>query len=266
MFRSGARGDGLCRRSLGLCQVAAGCDAIASMDIPRSPYSGYRFPPEIISYCVWLYFRFSVSYRDVEELMAERGVTVTYESIRAWCYKFGRDYAKRIRARRGQLGDRWHLDEVHLKIDGRLQYLWRAVDQDGSVLDILVQPRRDKMAAARFFKKLLRGLRYVPRVVVTDRLASYIAPCAELLPNTVHRRDKGLNNRAENSHQPTRERERRMRGFKSAAHAQRFLSIFGLVTDLFGVGRHLLSARNYREALRRRFVEWRSIVGEAAPT
>ena len=189
------------------------------MNIPRSPYSGYRFPPEIISYCVWLYFRFSVSYRDIEELMAERGVTVTYESIRAWCYKFGQDYAKRIRARRGQLGDTWHLDEVYLKIDGRLQYLWRAVDQDGSVLDILVQPRRDKNAAARFFKKLLRGLRYAPRVVVTDRLASYIAPCAELLPNTVHRRDKGLNNRAENSHQSTRERERRMRGFKSAGHA-----------------------------------------------
>jgi putative transposase len=183
------------------------------MNIPRSPYSGYRFSPEIISYCVWLYFRFSVSYRDIEELVAERGVTVTYESIRAWCYKFGRDYATRIRARRGQLGDTWHLDEVYLKIDGRLQYLWRAVDQDGSVLDILVQPRRDKKAAARFFKKLLRGSRYAPRVVVTDRLASYIAPCAALLPNTVHRRDKGLNNRAENSRQPTRERERRMRGF-----------------------------------------------------
>jgi putative transposase len=234
------------------------------MNILRSPYSGYRFPPEIISYCVWLYFRFSVSYRDIEELMAERGVAVTYETIRAWCYKFGQDYAKRIRARRGRLGDTWHLDEVYLKIDGRLQYLWRAVDQDGSVLDILVQPRRDKKAAARFFKKLLRGSRYAPRVVVTDRLASYIAPCAELLPNTMHRRDKGLNNRAENSHQSTRERERRMRGFKSAGHAQRFLSIFGLVADLFGVGRHLLSASNYRAALSRRFIEWRSIAGVPA--
>ena len=231
------------------------------MRSPPSPYHGYRFPPEIISYCVWLYFRFSVSYRDIEELMAERGVIVTYETIRARCYKFGKDYAKRIRARRGQLGDTWHLDEVYLKIEGRLQYLWRAVDQDGSVLDILVQPHRDKQAAARFFKKLLRGLRYAPRVVVTDRLASYIAPCAEFLPNTVHRRDKGLNNRAENSHQSTRERERRMRGFKSAGHAQRFLSIFGLVADLFGVGRPLLSASNYRAALSRRFMEWRSIAG-----
>ncbi|TMH32114.1 MAG: IS6 family transposase, partial [Betaproteobacteria bacterium] len=113
---------------------------------------------------------------------------------RTWCYKFGQDYAKRIRARRGQLGDTWHLDEVYLSIGGRLQYLWRAVDQDGSILDILVQPRRDKKAAARFFKKLLRRLRYAPRVVVTDRLASYSAPCAELLPNTAHRRDKGMNN------------------------------------------------------------------------
>jgi putative transposase len=121
-----------------------------------------------------------------------------------------------------------------------------------------------KKAAARFFKKLLRGLKYAPRVVVTDRLASYSAPCAELLPNTVHRRDKGLNIRAENSHQSTRERERRMRGFKSAGHAHRFLSIFGLVADLFGVDRHLLSAPNYRAALSRRSIEWRSIAGVPA--
>jgi putative transposase len=191
-------------------------------------------------------------------------VTVTYETIRTWCYKFSQDYAKRIRVRRGQLGDTWHLDEVYLKIDGRLQYLWRAVDQDSSVLDILVQPHRSKKAAARFFKKLLRGSSYAPRVVVTDRLASYNAPCAELLPSTVHRREKGLNNRAENSHQTARERQRRMRGFKSAGHAQRFLSIFGSVADLFAVGRHSLSASNYRAALSRRFIEWRSIAGVPA--
>lgn len=234
------------------------------MDTHASPYRGYRFPPEIIAHCVWMYFRFSLSYRDVEVLMSERGVSVTYETIRAWCERFGRDYAKRIRTRRGKLGDTWHLDEVFIKIGGRLQYLWRAVDQDGSVLDILVQSRRSKKAAARFFRKLLRGLRYAPRVVVTDKLASYRAPCAELLPNTAHRRDKGLNNRAENSHQPTRERERRMRGFKSARHAQRFLSIFGMITDLFSVGRHLLSAINYRAALSRRFVEWRQVAGVSA--
>ena len=234
------------------------------MDDPRLTYRGYRFPPEIISYCVWVYFRFSVSYRDVEELMAERGVTVTYETIRAWCERFGRDYAKRIRARRGKLGDTWHMDEVFIKIGGRLQYLWRAVDQDGSVLDILVQSHRNKKAAARFFRKLLRRMKYAPRVVVTDKLASYRAPCAKFLPNSVHRRDKGLNNRAENSHQPTRERERRMRGFKSPQHAQRFLSIFGMIADLFSVGRHLLTAPSYRAALRRRFVEWRELTGVPA--
>ena len=156
------------------------------------------------------------------------------------------------------------MDEVFIKIGGRLQYLWRAVDQDGSVLDILVQSHRNKKAAARFFKKLLRRMKYAPRVVVTDKLASYRAPCAKFLPNSVHRRDKGLNNRAENSHQPTRERERRMRGFKSPRHAQRFLSIFGMIADLFSVGRHLLTAPSYRAALRRRFVEWRELTGVPA--
>jgi len=193
--------------------------------------------------------------------MAERGVVVTYETIPAWCERLGRTYAKGIRARHGKLGDTWHLDEVFIKIGGRLHYLWRAVDQDGNVLDVLVQSRRNKKAATRFFRKLLQGLRYAPRVVVTDKLLSYNAPFAQLLPNTVHRRDKGLNNRAENSHQPTRQREKRMRGFKSARHAQRFLSIFGMIADLFSVGRHQLSAVNYRTALRRRFVEWRDVAG-----
>jgi putative transposase len=213
---------------------------------------------------VWLYFRFSVSYRDIEELMAKRGVTVTYETIRAWCYKFGQDYAKRIRARRGQLGDTWHRDEVYLKIGGRLQYLWRAVNQDGSVLDILVQPHRGKEAAARFFKKLLRGLRYAPRVVVTDRLASYTAPCAELLPNTVHRRDKGLNNRAQNSHQSTRKRERRMRGFKFSRACP------ALPVDLWPgrrsvrCGPSLAVGAELSGSFEPQFIEWRSIAGVPA--
>lgn len=171
------------------------------MKTKRSAYAGYRFPPEVIRHCVWVYFRFSLSYRDVEEMMAERGIIVTYETIRAWCEKFGRDYAKRIRMRRGRLGDVWHLDEVYLRINGHMQYLWRAVDQDGSVLDILVQSKRDKKAAGRFFRKLLRGLRYAPRVVVTDKLRSYDAPCVTLLPSARHLRGKGQNNRAENSHQ-----------------------------------------------------------------
>ncbi|MGC5808093.1 IS6 family transposase [Ralstonia pseudosolanacearum] len=236
------------------------------MKTPASPYHGHRFPAAIISHCVWLYFRFPLSYRDVEEMMAERGVVVSYETIRAWCEKFGRHYAKQIRVRRGRLGDTWHLDEVFLKIGGRLQYLWRAVDQDGSVLDILVQPKRDKRAAERFFRKLLRGEGYAPRVVVTDKLASYTAPCAKLVCGAMHVRDKGANNRAENSHQPTRVRERRMRRFKSAAHAQRFLLTFGMVHDLFSVSRHTLSAENARLARARRFEEWRYIAGIAPET
>src|ERR1700694_420277 len=168
-----------------------------------SPYKGHRFPAEIIGHCVWLYFRFSLSFRDVEEMMAERGVVVSYETIREWCQKFGQSYAKRLRARRGHLGDRWHLDEVFLKIQGKLQYLWRAVDQDGEVLDILVQSRRNKRAAKKFFRKLLKGLQYVPRAIITDKLRSYAAAKAEVMPSVDHHQQKRLNNRAVNSHQPT---------------------------------------------------------------
>ena len=226
-----------------------------------SPYKGHRFPAETISHCVWLYFRFSLSFRDVEEMMAERGVVVSYESIREWCLKFGAAYAKRIRAYGARPGDRWHLDEVFLKIQGKLQYLWRAVDQDGDVLDILVQSRRNKQAAKKFFRKLLKVLQYVPRVIVTDKLRSYAAAKAEILPSVQHEQHMGLNNRAENSHQPTRERERRMRGFKSPGQAQRFLSSFGVITSFFRPGRHLLAAANYREIMRRRFTQWRELVG-----
>ena len=194
-------------------------------------------------------------------MMAERGVTVSYESVREWCLKFGGTYTKQIRSRRGRLGDRWHLDEVFLRINGKLQYLWRAVDQDGEVLDILVQPRRNKQAAKKFFRKLMKGLQYLPRVIVTDKLRSYEAAKAEVMPSVEHHRDKGLNNRAENSHQPTRERERRMRGFKSAGQAQRFLSSFGVIASFFRPGRHLLTARHYREIIRHRFTQWRELVG-----
>ena len=139
---------------------------------PPPSYTGHRFPPEIISHAVWLYFRFALSYRDVEELLAERGVTVTYESIRRWCLKFGQAYANELRRRRPRPGDKWHLDEVFIRINGETHYLWRAVDQHGEVLDILVQSRRNKRAARKFFRKLLKGLEYVPRVLITDKLAS----------------------------------------------------------------------------------------------
>ena len=209
---------------------------------------------------VWLYFRFSLSYRDVEEIMAERGVILSYEAVRDWALKFGGLYSKRMRSRAARPGDHWHLDEVYLSINGKLQYLWRAVDQDGEVLDILVQPRRNKQAAKKFFRKLLSKLQYVPRLIVTDKLRSYAAAKEEILPDTRHIQDKGKNNRAENSHQPTRERERRMRGFKSAGHAQRFLASFGTISSFFKVGRHLLAAKNYRELMSKRFNQWTEIV------
>src|SRR5499433_2908713 len=162
-------------------------------------YKNHRFPGEIISHAVWLYFRFCLSFRDVEELLLERGVVVTYEAIRQWCAKFGQAYANQLRRRRPRPGDKWHLDEVFVKIDGTIHYLWRAVDQHGNVLDVLVQPRRNALAAKRFFRRLLKGLRYVPRVLVTDKLASYQVAHRELMSSVEHRRSRYLNNRAENS-------------------------------------------------------------------
>ena len=193
-------------------------------------------------------------------MMAVRGVVLTYETVRYWAQKFGAIYAKRLRARAARPRDRWHLDEVYLSINGELQYLWRAVDQDGEVLDILVQPRRNRQAARKFFCKLLKGQRYAPRFIITDKLGSYAADRAEVLPDVAHLSDKRDNNRAENSHQPTRERERRMRGFKSAGHAQRLLATFGVVSSFFRPGRHTLKAVNYREIMRRRLAEWSQMV------
>jgi putative transposase len=226
-----------------------------------NPYKRHRFPAEIISHCVWLYFRFCLSYRDVEELMAERGVILTYEAVRYWCRKFGQAYANQLRRRQPRPGDKWHLDEVFLTINGERHYLWRAVDQDGHVLDLLVQRRRDKHAAKRFFRKLVKGLTYVPRVIITDKLASYGAAKRELLPSIEHRQHRYLNNRAENSHQPTRQRERIMRRFKSAGHAQRFLASYGTIISHFRPRRHQLRACNYREAMIQRFQSWREITG-----
>ena len=204
------------------------------MSVP--PYHLVRCPPaEIISHCVWLYFRFSQSFRDAQEMMLKRGVVVSHEAIRLWYLKFGAEYTRRLRHRRGRCGDTWHLDEVVCKINGQLVYLWRAVDQEGEVLDILVQSRRNANAAKRFFGKLLKGLQYSPRALITDQLASYTSAHREIIPAVEHRRGGRLNNRAENSHQPTRERERRMRRFKSMRHAQRFLSRRGRCRIISGV-------------------------------
>src|SRR3954471_2655602 len=233
------------------------CDTPPMNEAPAPPdYKRHRFPPAIIGHAVWLYFRFALSYRDVEELLAERGVIVTYETVRQWSRNFGQAYANALRKRRPRPGDKWHLDEVFIAIGGVQYYLWRAVDQDGHVLDILVQSRRDKAAARKFFRKLLKGLAYVPRVVITDKLASYGAAKRDVLPSVEHRQHKRLNNRAENSHQPTRERERTMRRFKSAGHAQRFLAAQGPIREHFCPRRHRLPAQHYRDARQERFVVW----------
>jgi putative transposase len=229
-----------------------------------NPYKRHRFPAEIIGHCVWLYFRFCLSYRDVEELMAVRGVMLSYEAIRYWCQKFGQAYANQLRRRRPRPGDTWHLDEVFLTINGARHYLWRAVDQEGHVLDILVQSRRHKQAAKKFFRKLLKGLTYVPRVRITDKLKSYSAAQREMVPSVEHRQHRYLNNRAENSHQPTRQRERRMQRFKSPGHAQRFLAAYGPIAQHFRPRRHLLPAKVYRQEMTQRFQAWQEITDTAA--
>jgi putative transposase len=222
-------------------------------------YKGHRYPVEVISHCVWLYFRFPLSFREVEELMLERGVTVSYETVRRWCGKFGQKYANALR--RPRPGDKWHLDEVFIKINGELKYLWRAVDQDGNVLDILVQGRRDTAAARRFFRRLLKNTGAVPRVVVTDKLRSYGSAHREVMPSVEHRSHKGLNNRAENSHQPTRQRERAMKGFRSVGGAQRFLSAFSGISPHFRPRRHLMTAPDHRTEMTHRFAIWKQITG-----
>jgi putative transposase len=165
------------------------------MDSMTASYRGHRFPPEIISHAVWLYHRFCLSFRDVEDLMAERGITVSYETIRHWCRKFGTEYARTLKRRERRLGDTWHLDELFVTIQGQRQYLWRAVDQDGDVIDILVQPRRDRRAAERFFRRLLQGQGCEPRRLVTDLLRSYGAARRNTMPSVVHDTSHYANNR-----------------------------------------------------------------------
>jgi putative transposase len=224
-------------------------------------YKRHRFPAEIISHCVWLYHRFGLSLRDVQELLSERGVAVTYETIHQWSRKFGPAYALALRHRRPRPGDKWHVDEVQLKMNGRRYWLWRAVDQDGMVLDILVQARRDRKAAETFLRRVLAGCGGQPRVVITDQLASYPPAICRVLPGVEHRRHKRLNNRAENSHRPTRRRERALQRFKSPEQAQHFLSCFEPIRGHFCLRRHLLPAARYRAVLADRFQVWRQVAG-----
>src|SRR3954469_2486109 len=235
-----------------------------SSSATKSPYAGYRFPAEVISHAVWLYFRFPLGLRMVEEMLAARGIIVSHESVRQWALKFGQHSANQIRRRLPAAGDKWHLDEVVLKIAGKKHWLWRAVDQDGIVLDILVQSRRDKRAAKRLLRKLLKKQRRPPRVLITDKLASYGAAKSEVMPSVEHRKHKGLNNRAENSHQPTRRRERQMKRFKSAGQAQRFLAAHDQINNLFYLRRDHLPASEYRAARGRAFERWAAVTGVAA--
>jgi putative transposase len=197
-----------------------------------------------------------LSFRDVEELLASRGVIVSYEAIRQWTLKFGQTYANTLHRQQPKRGDKGHLDEVVLTINGKHHYLWRAVDQEGYTLDILVQSRRDRKAAKRFFRKLLKGLCYVPRVIVTDKLKSYAAAKREIMPGVEHRQHKGLNNRAKLSHQPTRQQEQQMRRFKLPRQAQRFLSAHAHINNLFRVRHRHPTALAYRAARSQAFATW----------
>ena len=232
----------------------------AANSMKRISYSGYRFPPEIIQQAIWLYLRFTLSLRDVEDLLAERGITVSYESIRRWINHFGPRIAADLRRRRPKPHTSWHLDEVYLKIDGSMVYLWRAVDAEGEILDVLVQSKRDKHAAVKLMRKLLKKYGFVPDRLITDDLRSYAAAARDLGIEKHHERGRWKNNRAENSHQPTRRRERKMQGFKSRGSAQRFLSTHAVVYNTFNVQRHLTSASTHRGFRAAAMDTWRAAV------
>jgi putative transposase len=219
-------------------------------------YKRHRFPPDIISYAVWLYYRFNLSHRDIEDLLAERGITVSYETIRLWCIKFGALYSKRLKRNHRGFGDTFYIDEVFVKINGNQHYLWRAVDQDGEVVDVYLQAKRDGPAAKRFFKRLIRSNDGEPRKIVTDKLRSYGVARREVIPESIHSTEQYENNRAEQSHEATRVRERGMRKFKSVKQAQRFLGAHAAVSNLFNLGRHLIRAEHYRDLRVSAFSEW----------
>ena len=223
-------------------------------------YKHHRFTPDIISYAVWVYYRFNLSYRDVEDLLAERGIEVSYEAIRLWVNKFGTKYARRLKRRHRGYGDTFYIDEVFVKINGKQHYLWRAVDQDGEVVDVYLQSRRDGAAAKRFFERLKMNHQGDPRKIVTDKLRSYPVAHREVMPDTIHVTDRYANNRIEQSHESTRVRERVMRRFKSMVQAQRFVTTHAAVQNLFNLGRHLLRAHQYRNLRINAFNEWRRII------
>jgi putative transposase len=226
-------------------------------------YRRHRFPPTVIQHAVWLYLRFTLSYRDVEELLAQRGLDLSYESVRSWVLKFGPMIARRLRLCRPRPSDRWHLDEMVVRIAGKRMYLWRAVDHEGEILDVLLQRRRDRRAAVKLMRKLLRKHGFAPKRVTTDQLRSYGAALRHLGLGCHHEQGLRQNNRAENSHQVVRRRERKMQRFKSAASAQRFLSMHAAVHNAFNLQRHLVSRSTLRTFRSEAEVHWRSATAAA---
>src|SRR6266704_7041589 len=234
-----------------------------ALQMAPNSYRRHRCPPPVIRHAVWLYLRFTLSLRDVEDLLAERGVAVSYETVRRWVNHFGPRIAADLRKHRLKPHTTWHLDEVYLKIDGRMVYLWRAVDAEGEVLDVLVQSKRDKHAAVKLMRKILRKYAVVPERLVTDDLRSYSAATLDLGIDHLHDRGRWKNNRAENSHQPTRRRERKMQRFKSAGSAQKFLSTHAAAYNTFNVQRHLTSAQSHRVLRTAAMRTWREAVAAA---
>ena len=226
-------------------------------------YRRYRFPPEIIQHAIWLYLRFTLSYRDVEELLAERGLDVSYETVRRWVVKFGPLIARKPRQGSPRPSARWHLDEMIVRIGGKRMYLWRAVDHEGEVLDMLVQPRRDTRAAPRLMRKLLKKLSFAPKLLVTDKLGSYGSAFRELGLTCPHERGLRKNNRAENSHQIVRRRERKMQRFRSSRSAQRFLNVQSAVHNTFNHQRHLVSRSTLRVFRAEAAARWQDAVAVA---
>ena len=222
-------------------------------------YRCHRFPPRIIQHAVWLYCRFTLSFRDVGDLLAGRGLGVSYETVRRWVLKFGHSYARRLRRFRPGVDDRWHLDEMFVKIRGKQMYLRRAVDAEGEVPDFLIQSKRNKAAALKLMRKLLKSQGFAPTAIVTDKLGSYGAALREFGLSRRHETGGRKNNRAENSHQPVRRRERKMQRFKSPGSAQRFLSVHAAVYNHFNTQRHLISRRHHRLFRMAAMVSWRHV-------
>jgi putative transposase len=227
-------------------------------------YKRHRFSPEIIAHAVWLYFRFPLSLQLIEEMLLKRGIVLSYETVRRWALKFGPAYARRLRRKTPSRRDIWHLDEVVVTIAGQKHWLWRAVDQDGYVLDEIVQTRRNTKAAKRLLKRLLRKQGGPPRRMITDKLGSYAAAQSQIMSDVEHRSHTGLNNRAENSHLPFRRRERAMQGFRSPRYLQRFVSVFSAVRNLFVPSRSSRSASATHLHRLNAMAEWKSVANIAA--